>query len=110
MMYGRALALPHAAPVVKVYFFGFGAGALLGRHQWPSHCPWRFGFWAAGLITDFVTPWIGRGILQRLPLHPAHLPERLGTFASIVLYIAIESVIRRSRRSAHGAKNLSLRG
>jgi len=93
MMYGRASGLQHAAPVIRVYFVGFGFGAFLWALSMIIPLPWRYGFWGAGLITEFISPWIGRSILQRLPLHPARLPERLGTFASIVLYVAIEAIV-----------------
>jgi low temperature requirement protein LtrA len=94
LLYLRArLRLPKLAPVTRVYFTGFGVGALLWAVSIFVPEPARYWLWAAGLGVDMLTPWVGRPILQRSPLHAAHLMHRMGAFSSIVLAVAVTGVV-----------------
>ena len=55
--------------------------------------PWRFGFWALGLVIDFATPLICSKLQIQLPPHPSHLAERFRLFTMIVLGEAMIAVV-----------------
>ncbi|MFI6265046.1 low temperature requirement protein A [Micromonospora sp. NPDC051006] len=85
-LYLRARHLDASARAVSdVYLPGFGVGFLCWAGSVaapPGVRPW---LWAAVLAVDLLTPWLGRRRLTRVPVDPAHLPDRLGGFTIILL-------------------------
>jgi low temperature requirement protein LtrA len=80
-------------PIARVYLLGFGTGALIWLASLLAPSPQRFWLWGLGLAVDFATPWVARSVLRSIPLDWSHLVERLGTFSSIVLSVAIAGVV-----------------
>ncbi|MGI5211405.1 low temperature requirement protein A [Plantactinospora sp. CA-290183] len=76
---------PMARQVTTVYLTGFGTGWILWLGSLAAPVDVRPLFWVAGMVVEFLTPWVGRPWLRRLPVHPGHLPERLGQFTIILL-------------------------
>lgn len=83
--YARERGRPEARPLVDRYLAGFGLGALVWLGSLLAPPPLRYGLWAVGLGIELATPWIARPVLARMPLHVAHLPERMGLFTLILL-------------------------
>ncbi|MEM7591631.1 MAG: low temperature requirement protein A [Cyanobacteria bacterium P01_A01_bin.83] len=55
--------------------------------------PWRFVFWAIGLIFDFATPLTAGDRVAKVPPNMAHTTERIGLFTIIVLGESIVAVV-----------------
>jgi low temperature requirement protein LtrA len=94
-MYARAARLsPEARAVARVYFIGFGTGASIWAVSalLPAHL--RPYAWVLGIMVDFATPWIGRPTLARVPIDFRHLASRVGVFNSLLLYVAMEGIVR----------------
>lgn len=86
--------IPRARGLTQHYAIGFGLGALLWLISVFVPLPFRFALWAAGLAIDFSTPTTAKALIQKLPPHPEHLPERFGLFTIIVLGEAIIAVVK----------------
>lgn len=94
-MYARAAARsPEARSVATVYVVGFGTGAAIWAISAALPVASRPFAWALGLAVDFSTPWVARPRLTRVPLDYHHLYERVGLFNSLLLYVAIEGIVR----------------
>ncbi|MFJ6197402.1 low temperature requirement protein A [Micromonospora sp. NPDC092111] len=94
LMYGRAARSDASARQVGVvYLPGFGVGWLcwLGSLSAPPQSrPW---WWAAGLLVDLATPWLGRRWLARVPVDNRHLPERMALFTIILLGTSLATLL-----------------
>ncbi|MEV4757871.1 low temperature requirement protein A [Micromonospora sp. NPDC049559] len=76
---------PAANQLTRVYHIGFTAGWLLWLASLAVPEQMRPVLWIAGFLVEFATPWVGRHWLLRFPVHPSHLPERIGQFTIILL-------------------------
>ncbi|WP_414581356.1 low temperature requirement protein A [Scytonema sp. PCC 10023] len=85
--------IPKARPLTNRFATGFAIAAILWTISAFVPSPWRFVFWALGLIIDFATPLSARKLMLELPPHSSHLPERFGLFTIIVLGEAIVAVV-----------------
>jgi low temperature requirement protein LtrA len=85
---------PDARRVADVYLAGFGAGAAIWAASALLPASYRPAAWALGLAVDFSVTWLARPVLQRMPLDPRYVPSRVGAFASLLLYVSIESLVR----------------
>ncbi len=83
-----------ARAIADVYFVGFGVGAAMWAASVALPPEHRVAVWALAFAVDLSTPWLGRPILQRLPLDHARLPGRMGVFTSLLLYVSIEGLVR----------------
>jgi len=88
-----AKSIAQARPLATRYAQGFMIAASLWLLSAFVPIPWRFGFWALGLIVDFATPLTATKLLAGLPPHAGHLPERFGLFTIIVLGEAVIAVV-----------------
>lgn len=88
-----ARAIAAARPLATRYAQGFALAATLWFLSAFVPTPWRFGFWALGLIVDFATPLTASKLAVGLPPHAGHLPERFGLFTIIVLGEAVIAVV-----------------
>jgi low temperature requirement protein LtrA len=94
-MYARAARRSEEAKAVAtVYLVGFGTGAAIWAISAALPAASRPFAWAFGLAVDFTTPWVRRPTLARVPLDHHHLYERVGLFNSLLLYVAIEGIVR----------------
>ncbi|MBF9135392.1 low temperature requirement protein A [Plantactinospora sp. S1510] len=84
---------PTARRLSGVYLSGFGAGSLVWAISLavPGHL--RPLLWLAGLTIELLTPWLGRRWLRQHPVHPLHLPERIGQFTIILLGVSLSDLI-----------------
>lgn len=88
-----AKSIAAARPLATRYAQGFALAATLWLVSAFVPIPWRFGFWALGLIVDFATPLTATKLTAGLPPHAGHLPERFGLFTIIVLGEAVIAVV-----------------
>ena len=106
-MYARAARRsPVARSVATVYLVGFGTGAAIWAVSVLMPAESRPFAWALGLAVDFATPWVRRSTLQRLPLDPHHLSDRVSLFNSLLLYVAIEGIVRGVAEKGRGAQTI----
>ena len=84
---------PTARRLTGVYLSGFGAGSLIWAASLavPGHL--RPLLWTVGLVIELMTPWLGRRWLKQHPVHPLHLPERVGQFTIILLGVSLSDLI-----------------
>ena len=86
LLYFRAgRHVPHARPLTNRYAWGFLAAAmiwLVGAFVPP---PYRYLFWAAGMVADFAVPLSSGRFNALLPPDVPHMVERYGIFTIIVL-------------------------
>lgn len=85
--------IPKARGLTNRYALGFSLGGLLWLISAFVPLSFRFVLWAIGLAIDFATPLTAKSLIQQLPPHPEHLPERFGLFTIIVLGEAIIAVV-----------------
>lgn len=94
-MYARVAGRsPEARSAAASYLVGFGTGAAIWAVSIALPAESRPFAWALGLAVDFATPWVARARLARVPLDHHHLYERVGLFNSLLLYVAIEGIVR----------------
>ncbi|GIG93394.1 low temperature requirement protein A [Plantactinospora endophytica] len=82
-----------ARRLTTVYFTGFSAGLAFWVASLavpPRYRPW---LWLIGLVVELLTPWLGRRWLIQHPVHPSHLPERIGQFTIILLGVSLTDLI-----------------
>lgn len=94
-LYAHALYhLPKIKSMALLYLLGFGLGTSCWIISFFIPTPQKFIFWTVGIVIDFLVPWIGKQrILVKAPLDTSHIPERFGTFTTIVLGETILAVI-----------------
>ncbi|WP_326556341.1 low temperature requirement protein A [Micromonospora sp. NBC_01796] len=71
--------------LTTVYLIGFGAGVLVWVVSLAVPERIRPLLWAIALTIEFLTPWLGRSRVTRIPVDTSHLPERIGQFTIILL-------------------------
>jgi low temperature requirement protein LtrA len=90
VMYLRVLSAdPSSRDLVAVYLTGFGTGWLLWAASLAVPPNLRPVLWIAALAIELISPWLGRRAFDRHPVHPTHLPERLGQFVIILLGVTL---------------------
>jgi low temperature requirement protein LtrA len=81
-------------PVASRYVIGFSCSVALILLSLAVPPPWRFGLWAASLVSDLAIPLSTQALQARLPrFSTSKLPERFGLFVIIVLGEGIVSVV-----------------
>ncbi|MEV4625287.1 low temperature requirement protein A [Micromonospora sp. NPDC049523] len=76
---------PASHLLTTVYLIGFGAGVLVWIVSLGVPERIRPLLWAIALTIEFLTPWLGRSRVTRIPVDTSHLPERIGQFTIILL-------------------------
>jgi low temperature requirement protein LtrA len=90
VMYLRVLSAdPSSRDLVSVYLTGFGIGWLFWAASLAVPPNLRPVLWIAALTIELVSPWLGRRAFDRHPVHPTHLPERLGQSVIILLGVTL---------------------
>ena len=93
LQYGRAYRhVPDARPVVRLYLFGAGAGALLWAVSLLVPRPLAFALWAAAVLVEALVPLLATRAPADVPLHVEHLPERFALFVILVLGESVAGV------------------
>jgi low temperature requirement protein LtrA len=82
-----------ARRVTSLYLIGFGVGWLLWLGSLAAPLQARPPIWIAALVIELLTPWVGRSRLAQFPVHPSHLPERIGQFTIILLGVTLTGLL-----------------
>jgi low temperature requirement protein LtrA len=85
--------LPVARPLLNVYIPAFTASIALFVISAAVEPPYRYWLWALALVIDLGTPVRSGMRIQAAPIHPAHIPERVGLFTIIVFGESILAVV-----------------
>jgi low temperature requirement protein LtrA len=85
---------PEARSIARAYAVGFGAGAAIWAMSVFLPARERAAAWLLGLAVDAAVPWLARPVLRRIPLDHRYVPSRVGVFTSLLLYVAIEGIVR----------------
>jgi low temperature requirement protein LtrA len=94
VLYVRAwVQVPEARPLVNVYLAAFTTSILVWLASLAFAAPARYGFWAAALLVDLVTPLLSAERIRIVPIHTSHIPERLGLFTIIVFGETVLGVV-----------------
>ncbi len=81
-----------AKPLMPV-ILGFGFECLLWIISIYVPTPFKFLVWAEAIIISLYVPRLGIKGFEKAPVHPEHLPERLGLFVIVVLGESIVAVV-----------------
>ncbi|MEE6261109.1 low temperature requirement protein A [Plantactinospora sonchi] len=84
---------PGVRELTTVYLVGFGTGWLLWAASLATPVDVRPLLWIVALTIELLTPWLGRRRLVRHPVHPLHLPERIGQFTIILLGVSLTDLL-----------------
>ena len=87
------LHVPAARPLLDVYLTAFTVAVGLWAVSLAFEGPARYVLWAVAMAIDIGTPLASRARIQRVPIHAAHIPERVGLFTIIVLGETILAVV-----------------
>lgn len=92
-LYARTI---HHVPVARANLVLYLASYVPSTSLWLLSTavaePWRYVFWAIAVAIELIVPILGSQSLSTTPVHPSHLPERLGLSTLIVLGESIVSV------------------
>lgn len=84
---------PEVRSLTTVYLVGFGTSWLLWAASLAAPVDTRPLLWIVALAIDQLTPVLGRRRLNRHPVHPGHLPERIGQFTIILLGVSLTDLL-----------------
>jgi len=84
---------PVARELTTVYLVGYGSGWLIWAASLAVPAHLRPLLWLTGFTAELLTLLLGRRWLARRPIHPSHLPERLGQFTIILLGLSLADLI-----------------
>jgi low temperature requirement protein LtrA len=87
------LHIPAARPLLSVYIPAFSFAAALMLASIAVEPPLRYWVWAVALAVDVGTPLASRARIEAVPVHPSHIPERVGLFTLIVLGETVLAVV-----------------
>jgi low temperature requirement protein LtrA len=92
-LYMRArAAVPEARELSTFYIGGFTIGTALWVASLPVSAPARYWLWGVGLAIEVATPLLARRLIERIPPHASHIPERFGLFTMIVFGESVVAV------------------
>ncbi len=98
-LYLRAWArAPAARPLIARYAGGYSLSIAIWLASLLVDPPVRYVLWGVGLAIEYAMPVVAQRFHSRLPVDPAHVPERFGLFTIIVLG---ESVVAVALGTAH---------
>jgi low temperature requirement protein LtrA len=108
VMYLRVFVADRSShDLVNLYFAGFGIGWLLWAASLAVPASLRPALWMTAVAIELLTPWLGRARFAHHPVHPTHLPERIGQF-TIVLLGATLTNLRDAVLGAHAPGRILL--
>jgi low temperature requirement protein LtrA len=101
LMYLRVFSVDRSSrDLIALYLTGFGIGWLLWAASIAVAPTLRPALWITALAIELLTPRVGRTRFDRHPIHPTHLPERIGQFV-IILLGAVLANLRDAVRDVH---------
>ena len=86
-------SLDIARPVAGWFIVTFGLAVCIWLVSLPVPVPWKYVFWAVALAIEHVVPIRAWRLLEGVPVHPRHIPERYGLLIIIVLGEAVIGVV-----------------
>jgi low temperature requirement protein LtrA len=86
-------SLEIARPVAQWFIVMFGIAVCVWLVSLAVPTPWKYVLWAAALALEHVVPIRAWRLLQGVPVHPRHIPERFGLLIIIVLGEAVIGVV-----------------
>jgi low temperature requirement protein LtrA len=98
------LTLPATRGLANRYLLGFGVCAALFAVSTAVSEPANYYLWLAALAIAISTPFLSVRVIQRTPIHAAHIPERFGLFTIIVLGETILSIAVGTEATGWGTK------
>jgi low temperature requirement protein LtrA len=94
VLYARVyFNLEIARPVARWLMLTFGFAVCIWLASLAVPVPWKYVLWAAALALEHVAPIRGWQLLQGVPVHPRHIPERFGLLIIIVLGESVIAVV-----------------
>jgi low temperature requirement protein LtrA len=106
-LYERARRLvPEAREICAFYATGFTIGALIWLASLATPPPLRYLLWGVGLVVELATPLVARRLIDRIPVHATHIPERFALFTMIVFgesVIAVATATKSTNWDANSA-------
>jgi low temperature requirement protein LtrA len=95
VLYGRAYrAVPATRRATRVIMAWYTFSALLWVGVTGPPTGWRYVAWALVLVVELVGPWFGWSELQQIPADAVHLPDRVGSFVLIALYVSMWALVQ----------------
>jgi low temperature requirement protein LtrA len=85
-------AVPEARELCTFYLSGFSLGTALWILSLATSQPARYWLWGIGLLIEVATPLLARRLIERIPVHASHIPERFGLFTMIVFGESVVAV------------------
>jgi low temperature requirement protein LtrA len=92
-LYLRAWApAPQARPLIARYASGYSLSIALWLCSLLVDPPVRYVLWGVGLAIEYAMPVLAQRVHARVPVDPAHVPERFALFTIIVLGESVVAV------------------
>lgn len=85
-------AVPEARELCTFYLIGFSLGTALWVVSLGVSQLARYWLWGIGLLIEVATPLLARRLIERIPVHASHIPERFGLFTMIVFGESVVAV------------------
>jgi low temperature requirement protein LtrA len=83
---------PQARPLIARYASGYSLSIALWSCSLLVDPPLRYVLWGVGLAIEYAMPVLAQRVHARVPVDPAHVPERFALFTIIVLGESVVAV------------------
>jgi low temperature requirement protein LtrA len=83
---------PAARPLIARYAGGYSLSIALWLCSLLVDAPVRYVLWGVGLAIEYAMPVLAQRVHARVPVDPAHVPERFALFTIIVLGESVVAV------------------
>jgi low temperature requirement protein LtrA len=94
VLYARAYRhVEVARPLAGWFLLTFGVAVGIWLVSLPVPTPWKYVVWGAALALEHAAPIRAWKLMQSVPVHPAHIPERFGLLVIIVLGESVIAVV-----------------
>jgi low temperature requirement protein LtrA len=90
---------PAARPLIERYAGGYGVSVAIWLASLLVGGPVRYVMWGVGLAIEYAMPVVAQRLHSRVPVDPAHVPERFALFTMFVLGESIVAVALGTARS-----------
>jgi low temperature requirement protein LtrA len=84
--------VPAARPLIDRYAGGYSLSVAIWLGSLLVDAPARYVLWGIGLAIEYAMPVLAQRLHHRLPVDPAHVPERFALFTIIVLGESVVAV------------------
>jgi low temperature requirement protein LtrA len=90
---------PDARPLIERYAGGYGVSVAIWLASLAVGGPVRYVMWGIGLAIEYAMPVLAQRLHSRVPVDPAHVPERFALFTMFVLGESVVAVALGTARS-----------